>query len=122
MPLAYVIDGTLDTSQSWSDDFTAKKTVIMTVDLGNVIDILINEVSHPRPLSLIVLVVGFLLIIAGVQSSMNRRKWASHMALIESINRDDENEDEDVEIEESMPTIEELPDSNRYDYDDIELV
>ena len=103
-------------------NFTAKKTVIMTVDLGNVIDILINEVSHPRPLSLIVLVVGFLLIIAGVQSSMNRRKWASHMALIESINRDDENEDEDVEIEESMPTIEELPDSNRYDYDDIELV
>ena len=53
---------------------------------------------------------------------MNRRKWASHMALIESMNRDDENEDEDVEIEDSMPTFEELPDSNRYDYDDIELV
>jgi len=94
----------------------------MTVDLGNVIDIIINEISHPRPLSLIVLVVGFLLIIAGVQSSMNRRKWASHMALIESMNRDDEDEDEDVEIEESMPMIEELPDSNRYDDDDIELV
>lgn len=122
MPLAYVIDGTLDTSQSWSDDFTAKKTVIMTVDLGNVIDIIINEISHPRPLTLIVLVVGFLLIIAGVQSSMNRRKWASHMALIESINRDDEDEDEDDEIEESMPMIEELADSNRYDDDDIELV
>jgi F0F1-type ATP synthase assembly protein I len=122
MPLAYVIDGTLDTSQSWSDDFTAKKTVIMTVDLGNVIDIIINEITHPRPLTLIVLVVGFLLIIAGVQSSMNRRKWASHMALIESMNRDDEDEDEDVEIEESMPMIEELTDSNRYDDDDIELV
>mgnify|MGYP005712906125 FL=1 len=122
MPLAYVIDGTLDTSQSWSDDFTAKKTVIMTVDLGNVIDIIINEISHPRPLTLIVLVVGFLLIIAGVQSSMNRRKWASHMALIESMNRDDEDEDEGVEIEESVPMIEELADSNRYDDDDIELV
>ena len=59
MPLAYVIDGTLDTSQSWSDDYTAKKTVIMTVDLGNVIDIVINEISHPRPLTIIVLVVGF---------------------------------------------------------------
>jgi F0F1-type ATP synthase assembly protein I len=94
----------------------------MTVDLGNVIDILVNEISHPRPLTLIVLVVGFLLIIAGVQSSMNRRKWASHMALIESMNRDQEDVDEKVEIEESMPDIKELPDSNRYDDDDIELV
>ena len=53
---------------------------------------------------------------------MNRRKWASHMALIESMNRDDEDEDEGVEIEESVPMIEELADSNRYDDDDIELV
>ena len=122
MPLAYVIDGTLDTSQSWSDDYTAKKTVIMTVDLGNVIDIIINEISHPRPLTMIVLVVGFLLIIAGVQSSMNRRKWASHMALIESMNRDDDEDNEVVEIEESVPVIEDSPDPNRYDDDDIELV
>ena len=122
MPLAYVIDGTLDTSQSWSDDYTAKKTVIMTVDLGNVIDIIINEISHPRPLTMIVLVVGFLLIIAGVQSSMNRRKWASHMALIESMNRDVDEDNEVVEIEESVPVIEDSPDPNRYDDDDIELV
>ena len=122
MPLAYVIDGTLDTSQSWSDDYTAKKTVIMTVDLGNVIDIIINEITHPRPLTMIVLVVGFLLIIAGVQSSMNRRKWASHMALIESMNRDEDEDNEVVEIEESVPVIEDSPDPNRYDDDDIELV
>ena len=44
------------------------------------------------------------------------------MALIESMNRDDEDEDEGVEIEESVPMIEELADSNRYDDDDIELV
>ena len=121
-PLAYVIDGILDTSQSWSDDYTAKKTVIMTVDLGNVIDIIINEITHPRPLTMIVLVVGFLLIIAGVQSSMNRRKWASHMALIESMNRDEDEDNEVVEIEESVPVIEDSPDPNRYDDDDIELV
>ena len=125
MPLAYVIDGTLDTSQSWSDDYTAKKTVMMTVDLGNVIDIVINEISHPRPLTIIVLVVGFLLIIAGFQSNMNRRRWASHMALIESMNRDDDDEDDDDSAlisEESDPVIEQSPDSNRYDNDDIELV
>jgi F0F1-type ATP synthase assembly protein I len=126
MPLAYVIDGTLDTSQSWSDEYTAKKTVIMTVDLGNVIDIVINEISHPRPLTIIVLVVGFLLIIAGFQSSMNRRRWASHMALIESMNReddeDDEEDDSELESEELTPVIEQSPDPNRYDDDDIELV
>ena len=98
---------------------------MMTVDLGNVIDIVINEISHPRPLTIIVLVVGFLLIIAGFQSNMNRRRWASHMALIESMNRDDDDEDDDDSAlisEESDPVIQQSPDSNRYDNDDIELV
>tara|TARA_B000000475_G_scaffold123733_1_gene99993 strand:+ start:204 stop:584 length:381 start_codon:yes stop_codon:yes gene_type:complete len=126
MPLAYVIDGTLDTSQSWSDDYTAKKTVIMTVDLGNVIDIVINEISHPRPLTIIVLVVGFLLIIAGVQSSMNRRRWASHMALIESMNMDaddvEDNDEIDEELDETISSSEQFSDPNRYDDDDIELI
>ena len=58
----------------------------MTVDLGNVVDIIVNELSHPRPLTLIMLLVGVLLIIAGIQSNMNRRRWASHMALIDSMN------------------------------------
>jgi hypothetical protein len=124
MPLAYVIDGTLDTSQSWSDEYTAKKTVLMTVDLGNVLDILVNELSHPRPLTLIVLVVGVLLIIAGVQSNMNRRRWASHMALIDSMNKDDGDDEgqEEPDIPEPITSIEQPLDSNRYDDDDIELV
>ena len=124
MPLAYVIDGTLDTSQSWSDEYTAKKTVQMTVDLGNVFDIVVNELSHPRPLTLIMLLVGVLLIIAGIQSNMNRRRWASHMALIDSMNRDDSvDEDDDIPvIPESVESVEESSDSGRYDDDDIELV
>ncbi|MDA7555750.1 hypothetical protein N8809_03800 [Euryarchaeota archaeon] len=125
MPLAYVIDGTLDTSQSWSDEYTAKKTVLMTVDLGNVLDILVNELSHPRPLTLIVLVVGVLLIIAGVQSNMNRRRWASHMALIDSMNKNDDDDDqgqEESDIPEPITSIEQPLDSNRYEDDDIELV
>ena len=124
MPLAYVIDGTLDTSQSWSDEYTAKKTVLMTVDLGNVFDILVNELSHPRPLTLIVLVVGVLLIIAGIQSNMNRRRWASHMALIDSMNKNDDEDQgqEESDIPEPITSIEQPLDSNRYDDDDIELV
>ena len=124
MPLAYVIDGTLDTSQSWSDEYTAKKTVLMTVDLGNVFDIVVNELSHPRPLTLIVLIVGILLIIAGVQSNMNRRRWARHMALIDSMNKDDDDDqdEEESDIPQPITSIEQPPDSNRYDDDDIELV
>jgi uncharacterized membrane protein len=124
MPLAYVIDGTLDTSQSWSDEYTAKKTVQMTVDLGNVIDIVVNELSHPRPLTLIMLLVGVLLIIAGIQSNMNRRRWASHMALIDSMNKDDSPDEygESITISEPVEPVEEPYDSDRYDDDDIELV
>ncbi len=124
MPLAYVIDGTLDTSQSWGDEYTAKQTVQMTVDLGNVIDIIVNELSHPRPLTLIMLLVGVLLIIAGIQSNMNRRRWASHMALIDSMNKDEsDDEDDDMgSISEPVEAVEESYDSDRYDDDDIELV
>jgi hypothetical protein len=124
MPLAYVIDGTLDTSQSWSDDYTAKKTVYMTVDLGNILDIVVNELSHPRPLTLIILVVGVLLIIAGIQSNLNRRRWASHMALIESMNKDDDmiEDDEDSDIPTPVKSSEDAPDTSRYADDDIELV
>jgi|TARA_B110000263_G_scaffold10298_1_gene8789 hypothetical protein len=124
MPLAYVIDGTLDTSQSWSDDYTAKKTVYMTVDLGNIFDIVVNELSHPRPLTLIILVVGVLLIIAGIQSNFNRRRWASHMALIESMNEDDDliEDGEDSDIPTPVKSSEDAPDTSRYADDDIELV
>ena len=45
------------------------------------------------------------------------------MALIESMNRDDDDDDNEVvEIEKSAPVIEDSPDPNRYDDDDIELV
>ena len=96
----------------------------MTVDLGNVFDILVNELSHPRPLTLIVLVVGVLLIIAGIQSNMNRRRWASHMALIDSMNKNDDEDQgqEESDIPEPITSIEQPLDSNRYDDDDIELV
>ena len=55
---------------------------------------------------------------------MNRRRWASHMALIESMNQDDNDEDDDdmSDIPEPITSVEDPEDSNRYDDDDIELV
>jgi hypothetical protein len=70
------------------------------------------------------LLVGVLLIIAGIQSNMNRRRWASHMALIDSMNKDEsDDEDDDMgSISEPVEAVEESYDSDRYDDDDIELV
>jgi hypothetical protein len=57
---------------------------------------------------------------------MNRRRWASHMALIESMNMDsddvEDNDEIDEELDETISSSEQLSDPNRYDDDDIELV
>jgi hypothetical protein len=114
----------LDTTQSWSDDYTAKITVDMTVGLSSIISIIINEVTHPRPLTLVSSIVGILLIFAGIQSGLNRRRWASHMALIEALNNDEE-EDEDTVEEDDLPApvTSEIDDGvERYEDDEIELV
>jgi hypothetical protein len=120
----YVTATPLDTTQSWSDDYTAKKTVDMTVGLSSIISIIINEVTHPRPLTLVSSIVGILLIFAGIQSGLNRRRWASHMALIEALNNDEE-EDEDAVEEDDIPApvTSEIDDGvERYEDDEIELV
>jgi hypothetical protein len=69
-------------------------------------------------------VVGILLIIAGIQSNMNRRRWASHMALIESMNDDDrvDEDDDESDIPEPVMSAEQTIDSSRYADDDIELI
>jgi hypothetical protein len=114
----------LDTTQSWSDDYTAKITVDMTVGLSSIISIIINEVTHPRPLTLVSSIVGILLIFAGIQSGLNRRRWASHMALIEALNNDDEDDEDIAEVDNiPVPVTSEIDDGvDRYEDDEIELV
>ena len=57
---------------------------------------------------------------------MNRRRWASHMALIESMNMDsddvEDNDEIDEELDETISSSEQFSDPNRYDDDDIELI
>ena len=65
-----------------------------------------------------------MLIFAGVQSRMNRRKWAAHLALIEAM-KEAENDDSEVdpEDESETPIVEEEKEEEMvYDDDDIELV
>ena len=113
-----------DTEQSWPDEFTAEKNLNMVVGIDGIFDRLINEVTNPRASTLIVMVVAILLIFAGVQSRMNRRKWAAQLALIEAM-KEAENEDLDIDSEEDYhtPIVEEEEEEEMvYDDDDIELV
>ena len=110
--------------QSWPDDATAEKTVVMRVGISSLIDRLVNEITHPRMSTYIVGLVAAMLLIAGIQGAMNRRRWKAHMAYLDAISsesdEDFEEEDDDdlpapvVAIEEEEPDV--------YEDDDIELV
>ena len=96
----------------------------MVVGIDGIFDRLINEVTNPRASTLIIMVVGILLIFAGVQSRMNRRKWAAHLALLEAMKEAD---NDDVitgseEVSETAIIEEEEEQEMVYDDDDIELV
>ena len=113
-----------DTDQSWPEDFTAEEKVTLVVGIDAIFDRLMNEISNPRASTLIVMVVAILLVFGGIQSRMNRRKWAAHIALLEAMNdEDEENEEEDMGEDIPAPVIEEEElDEMVYDDDDIELI
>jgi hypothetical protein len=114
----------LDTEQSFSDDFTAKFELNAIIEISSISEIVINEITHPRFSTMIFALVAILIIFAGLQSRMNRRKWAAQMAYLEMISNDD-NDDLNTQQEVDIPSPiikaeEEIP--TRYDQDDIELV
>ncbi|MBD50494.1 MAG: hypothetical protein CMB08_01045 [Euryarchaeota archaeon] len=114
----------LDTEQSFSDDFTAKFELNAVIEISSISEIIINEITHPRFSTMIFALVAILIIFAGVQSRLNRRKWAAQIAYLEMISDDGKN-DEPISQANDIPspvlTIEEeIPD--KYEQDDIELV
>ena len=113
-----------DTEQSWPDEYTATTTVTMTVGISSLIDILINEITHPRLSTMVIAVVGILLLFAGIQSKMNRRRWATHLAFLEALGGDDdegEGASEDSDLPAPVTAVEE-EESDDYEDDEIELV
>ena len=113
----------LDTEQSFSESLTAKFTLTAIVEIGSFVDIIVNEIAHPRPITLVLVLVSVLLLFAGVQSRLNRRRWAAQMRMLESLSEDD------VSVEENPPeipapvTVEEEPRGpDRYDDEDVELI
>ena len=113
-----------DTEQSWPDEYTATTTITMTVGISSLLDILINEITHPRLSSMVIGLVGILLLVAGIQSRMNRRRWTAHLALLEALG-DDEDEGGDGDEGSDLPapvTAVEEEESDDYEDDEIELV
>lgn len=113
----------LDTEQSFSESLTAKFTLTAIVEIGSFSDIIVNEMAHPRPITIVLVLVSVLLLFAGIQSRLNRRRWASQMRMLESLS------DDVVQVEETTPeipapvTVEEEPSgAERYDDDDVELL
>ena len=114
-----------DTDQSWPDDSTAKQTVVMTVGIDSLIERLVNEFTHPRLSTYVVGIIGIMLLIAGTQSALNRRRWKSHMAYLNAISDDSEDDSEEVDdIPAPVVSLEEEEEDEEdvYDDDDIELV
>ena len=113
-----------DTEQSWPEQYTAEATVTMTVGISSLLDILINEITHPRLSTMVISLVGILLLFAGIQSRMNRRRWTAHLAYLESLGGDEdeeEDDDEDPDLPAPVTSVEE-DESDDYEDDEIELV
>ena len=113
----------LDTEQSFSESLTAKFTLAATVEIGSFSDIIVNELAHPRPITLVLALVTVLLLFAGIQSRLNRRRWAAQMRMLDALTEDD------AQVHENMPeipapvTVEEEPKGvDRYDDDDVERI
>ena len=113
-----------DTEQSWPDTYTAENNIMMVVGINSVVDLLINEVTHPRLSTLIITVVAILLIFGGIQSRMNRKKWSAHVAYLEALKEEADGVNEEDEGDVSIPNDieEEEVDEMVYEDDDIELV
>ena len=113
-----------DTEQSWPEQYTAEATVTMTVGISSLLDILINEITHPRLSTMAISLVGILLLFAGIQSRMNRRRWTAHLAYLESLGGDEDEEgddDEDPDLPAPVTSVE-GDESDDYEDDEIELV
>ena len=97
---------------------------MMTVGISSLFEILVNEITHPRISTLIIALVGILLLFAGIQSRINRRRWTSHLAYLESLGGSDD-DDSEVNDEDSIPApviVTEEEESDDYEDDEIELV
>ncbi len=79
--------------------------------------------AHPRPITLVLVLVSVLLLFAGIQSRLNRRRWAAQMRMLESLSDDDiQVQENSSEIPAPVTVAEEPRGVDRYDDDEVELL
>ena len=98
---------------SYPDSVTAEKTLVVQVALSDPVSIILNEITNPRPLSIVVLVGAVVLFAAWISGRRNRVEYVD-----EWVEEDEEEDEEDLDL----PAAVEADDDGDYDEDDIELI
>jgi hypothetical protein len=98
---------------SWPDEYTAKKTIIVQVSINDPIGIILNELQNPRPATIAIALGVIILLVAAVTGRKNRIEYIDVWV-------DDDEIDGEEEME--LPDLVSDEDDDSYDEDDIELV
>ena len=94
------------------------------IEISSISEIIINEIVHPRYSTMLIGLVAILILFAGVQSRINRRKWALQMSYLEMLSETENNSTDTTETSEIPAPVLVTEDNriDRYDDEDIELI
>ena len=104
----------LSEEESFPEIYTAEKTLTIQVSMNSISDIIVRELSNPRPATIAIGLGMIILLVAAVSGRRNRIEYVDVWV--------DDDEDEDDEGEFELPDLVSSEDDDAYDDDDIELV
>ncbi len=104
----------LSEDESFGEQYTAEKTLTIQVSMNSIGDIIVNELTNPRPATIAIGLGMIILLVAAVSGRRNRIEYIDVWV--------DDDEDEDDEDEFDLPDSVTSEDDEAYDEDDIELV
>ena len=104
----------LSEEESFGEQYTAEKTLTIQVSMNSITEIIVNELTNPRPATIAIGLGMIILLVAAVSGRRNRIEYVDVWV------DDDEEEDEDEGLE--IPDLVSSEDDDSYDDDDIELV
>ena len=104
----------LSEEESFGEQYTAEKTLTIQVSMNSITEIIVNELTNPRPATIAIGLGMIILLVAAVSGRRNRIEYVDVWV------DDDEEEDEDDRLE--IPDLVSSEDDDSYDDDDIELV
>ena len=104
----------LSEDESFGEQYTAEKTLTIQVSMNSIGDIIVNELTNPRPATIAIGLGMIILLVAAVSGRRNRIEYIDVWV--------DDDEDEDDEDEFDLPDSVTSEDDDAYDEDDIELV